>query len=908
MCRSIILTLIASVAVWLPTAGVPAEATVPVQYDFRIEAQPLGQALQEFARQSGVQLIFFSEVTDGLESPALNGRFTAEAALERLLSGSELTAHSLNATTIEVRTRTGNDRPEPPPAPAGTVEAPPSGNGNLAQANSVVGQAAATGESAPAAQQGLRDEILVTATKRVSSLQDVPISMNLISGKTVAAMSVNDLQELSAYIPNLKIADTSVTTNIYMRGIGSGQDRGFEQSVGLFVDGIYMGRSKQYRAPFLDVQRVEVLRGPQPVMFGKNTTAGAIKIETAKPTPGEQLSAEVSGEYEMEFNGRKISAIVSGSPAPSFGLRLATLYEESDGFATNTYRDIDEPAIEQWIGRLTAVWDPGDGALLTAKFEHVDFTYDGSLGEASTIGTLPSGSFLFDIAAQRLLYGPTGAYALDPDIDDKVNFRRSTDAALGEQGSDQKANNVAVTLDYPIGAQTLTAVFGYSEYEYSLSNDIDWLPVPLTQGELREDFDQTSFELRLASELGGTFDYLAGLYWQKNDLAIWSQNTANFEYLGPLVPLPGGPYVISSLNQGVNYGLDVDTISAFAQVTWNVTEAMRFNLGGRYGEESKEVDRTTFCNKLDGSAFNPTSISDVLARGSGLCPSLPTFSDDRDEDHFMPSVQFQWTPSDALMAYAKWDRSYKSGGFNAAALATLADIEYEEERATGVELGLKSTLAEGAAVLNVALFDTHFDDLQVTTLTGGGQALLSNAGKSISRGVEVEGTWLATDAFRLGGSLAYLDSFYDEYEDGPCNAVQRSANVGSGVPCFQDLSGRPTSYAPKWAGYLFGDFGFILENGMRLGFRGDIVYSDHYYYDTDLDPNTRQESYWKFDVRLSLTSADDRWSIALLGKNLTNEAIAVWGTDVPLILGSYVAFTELPRTITLQGEYRFGPK
>ena len=265
----------------------------------------------------------------------------------------------------------------------------------------------------------------------------------------------------------------------------------------------------------------------------------------------------------------------------------------------------------------------GDGALLTAKFEHADFTYDGSLGEASTIGTLPSGSFLFDVAAERLLYGPTGAYALDPDIDDEVNFRRSTDAELGEQGSDQQADNVSVTLDYPLGSQTLTAVFGYSAYEYSLSNDIDWLPVPLTQGELREDFDQTSFELRLASELGGTIDYLAGLYWQKNDLAIWSQNTANFEYLGPLVPLPGGPFTISSLKQGVDYGLDVDTVSGFAQVTWNVTDAMRFNLGARYGEESKEVDRSTFCTKLDGSSVQSGFDFRCAGPAIGTLPNAP---------------------------------------------------------------------------------------------------------------------------------------------------------------------------------------------------------------------------------------------------------------------------------------------
>lgn len=768
--------------------------------------------------------------------------------------------------------------------------------------------AATAAETNESAAQSTLEVVVVTATKRSSDVQDVPVSVAVTSGASLTEMSINDLQELSSYQPSLKIADTSVTTNVYMRGIGSGQDRGFEQSVGMFVDGIYMGRSKQYRAPMFDVDRVEVLRGPQPVLFGKNTTAGAVKIETRRPQPGDPFSADVSAEYEVEFNGRKVSTVLSGGPTDELGVRLAALYESSDGFAENTYRGIDEPAIEQWIGRLTGAWEPTENLSIGAKYERSDFQYDGSLGESSRIGALPSGSALFDIAAQRLLYGPTGVFVLDPTIESEINFRRSTDADIGPQGSDQVVDNAVVTLDYAFSGQTLTTVIGYSQYEYALSNDIDWLPVPLTQGRLNEDFDQTSIEVRLASDEGGALDYLFGVYWQENELAMLSQNAANFEYLGPLVPLPGGPFTISALNQGLNYGLETESTSVFAELTWNVVDTLALKVGARYGEETKEVDRDAFCTRLDGAPFNPANISDVLARGSGLCPTLVTFDGKRDEEHFMPSAQLQWRPNDAIMAYARWDRSFKSGGFNAAALATLADIEYEEERATGYEVGLKTRLAHGRATLNVALFDTQFDDLQVTTLTGGGQALLSNAGQATTRGVEVESTWAAAQFLTLGLSAAYLDAEYDRYDDGPCNAVQRSANVGSGVPCFQNLTGKPTTYAPELSGHVFGHLSFPLGAGMTLGLRADVVYSDQYFYDTDLDPNTSQESYWKYDARVELSDLDGTWSLALLGKNLTNEATAIWGTDVPLILGSYVAFTELPRTVTVQATYRFGAR
>lgn len=767
--------------------------------------------------------------------------------------------------------------------------------------------AAAAADSNDAASQSTLEVVLVTATKRASDVQDVPVSVAVTSGAALSEMSINDLQELSSYQPSLKIADTSVTTNVYMRGIGSGQDRGFEQSVGMFVDGVYMGRSKQYRAPMFDVDRVEVLRGPQPVLFGKNTTAGAVKIETRRPQPGDPFTADVSAEYEFELNGERVSTVLSGGPTDQLGLRLSALYESSDGFAENTYRDLEEPAIEQWVGRLTGAWEPTDALSIGAKYERIDFQYDGSLGEASRIGALPSGSALFDIAAQRLLFGPAGVFVLDPSIESELNFRRSTDADIGPQGSDQVVDNAVLTFDYAFSGQTLTTVVGYSQYEYALSNDIDWLPVPLTQGRLNEDFDQTSVEVRLASDVGGAFDYLVGAYWQENELDMLSQNAANFAYLGPLVPMPGGLVTISALNQGLNYDLATDSASLFAELTWNVSDTLALKVGARYGEETKEVDRQGFCTRLDGAPLNPANISDVLARGSGLCPTLVTFNDERDEEHFMPSAQLQWRPNDAIMAYARWDRSFKSGGFNAAALATLADIEYEEERASGYEVGLKTRLG-ARATLNVALFDTQFDDLQVTTLTGGGQALLSNAGQATTRGIEVDSTWAAAQFLTLGVSAAYLDAEYDKYEDGPCNAVQRSASVGSGAPCFQDLTGRPTTYAPDLSGHVFAHLTFPVGAAMTLGLRGDVIYSDQYFYDTDLDPNTSQDSYWKYDARVELADSDGAWSLAVLGKNLTNEATAVWGTDVPLILGSYVAFTELPRTVSLQATYRFGAR
>lgn len=875
-------------------------------FELNIPAGKAEVALKNLARQTGYSIVFQSSEIEGVNVNSISGQYTLQGALDFLLIGTNLTSSLTKSGVITIsRNKTKVSRGEIMAGQnrksifAGVVGI----FSSIFIAQNVTAQ---EGDGAGLHRGKAVEEVIVTATKRAKSAQDVPVSLSVITGETIANASIANLEELSTYEPNLRIADTSVTTNVYMRGIGSGQDRGFEQAVGLFIDGIYMGRSKQYRTPFLDIERVEVLRGPQPILFGKNTTAGAIKIETAKTRPGDSFAADFSAEYEMEFGGEKVTGIFSGSPSETLGLRLAVSYENADGYTENTFRNQDEPEVEQIVARLTGVWQPTEDLVITGKLEHSDFEFDGALGEASPIGALPSGSPLFDIAAQLLLFGPNGAFNLDPELEGKVNFKRSSDEVLGNQGSDQKTSNFAITAEYSLGEHVITAIVGYSEYDYELGNDIDYLPVPLTQGALDEDFDQTSVEIRITSPEGLTLDYLAGFYWQDNSILIQSQNTANFAFLGPIVPLPfpGAPFTISALNQGVDYNLDSETFSVFGQATWNVSDVTRLTFGGRYSKESKDVSRDGFCVGLDGSPLDATNISDMLALGSGLCPSLIHYSDDRDENHFMPSIQGQWDITPDIMLYAKWDRSYKSGGINSAALATLADIEYDEEKATGYEVGIKTSLADGAAELNLTLFNTTFEDLQITTLTGGGQAVLSNAGESVTRGVEVDGRWAITDNLLVGGSLAYLDAAYDDYKNGPCNAVQRSA--AAGAPCFQDLTDKTTSYAPEWSSHFYMDYRYPVNDNINLVFGADITYSDQYFYDSDLDPNTLQDSYWKFDARLGIAAMDDRWELSLLGKNLTDEEIAVWGTDIPLILGSYVAFTEQPRMIILQAKYRLG--
>ena len=229
--------------------------------------------------------------------------------------------------------------------------------------------ALATASQVASAQQ--LEEVIVTAQKKVESLQDVPISVVAMQGEQIQQAGIQNMMQLSDYVPNLHIAIAPVNTNIYMRGVGSGNNQGFEQSVGMYVDGIYMGRGRQYRNAFLDLERVEVLRGPQGTLFGRNTVAGAVSVITASPTLGEELNGAISVAAESN-NGFITEGNIGSDITDTLAMRFAFKYRETDGWVDNKYLNEDEPNLEDTTYRLTTVWQPTDELDVNFKYGHSD--------------------------------------------------------------------------------------------------------------------------------------------------------------------------------------------------------------------------------------------------------------------------------------------------------------------------------------------------------------------------------------------------------------------------------------------------------------------------------------------------------------------------------------------------------
>lgn len=253
-----------------------------------------------------------------------------------------------------------------------------------------------------ASQAQVLEEVIVTAQKRAESLQDVPISVSAMQGEKLQSAGIPNMQALSDHVPNLYIAAASVNTNIYMRGVGSGNNQGFEQSVGMYVDGVYMGRGRQYRAGFLDLERVEVLRGPQGTLFGRNTVAGAINVISASPDPGGDLEGEIALSAESH-DGRIAEGFVQGSPGDTLAMRLGFKYRETDGYMDNEFLDTSEGQIEEGGLRLTTVWQPSDE--LNINFKYSTMEHD-RVGSPSTTKL-----YLDDPAARDALFPNRSAFA-----------------------------------------------------------------------------------------------------------------------------------------------------------------------------------------------------------------------------------------------------------------------------------------------------------------------------------------------------------------------------------------------------------------------------------------------------------------------------------------------------------------
>jgi outer membrane receptor protein involved in Fe transport len=751
--------------------------------------------------------------------------------------------------------------------------------------------------------------IEVRGGQRVQSLNEVPASVSVIGGESLKQMKINKLDDLSQSLPNVSISQNAIQDTVSIRGVNSDLQAGGEQSVGIFLDGIYHGRGIQSRFSFMDVDAIEVLRGPQGSLFGKNTVGGVISILPAQPK--DYFEANITAGYEFEFGKKNLSGYVTGALNESGSLtgRLSFQGSESnEGWVKNLATGDTGPITEDEAFRGILNWEVNNDLKLNFRAEQGSFTTDGAAYEII---------YLEDDYPLTALAKMVGA---EDTINGETLVSNGNYPGIGYKGEDKlyymDANfeEYALKAEYSLAKGTLTAIAAHSSYDFVRTQDSDFGPLPVIQFTETEEYDQNSLEVRFVSEDNDDFEYIVGGYWQNSKLptdAVLDIATAPGTPVSGLFPIPTEHALTSRLN-GLNQ--DTDTLAVFAQLSFGLTENIKLNLAGRYSDEKKTATQYVeiYGGTGDGakSGLPLTNPVEVYIWSQALMEATPHVTElTREESLFSPSASLTWQASDNSNYYFSVSKGFKGGGFNAIAMSANKDeIEYENEEAISTEIGAKFELLDGEMILNTAIFNVTYDNMQTTLFTGGTTFVVDNAAKATSQGVEVEMRWLLSDSLTLDVAAGYIDFSFDDYKNAGCTARQLLDTGLNGTDCanagINDLTGRTNQDVPELTMSL------SLQHEMMLGeytlvSRADMNYVDEYFATADLDPITVQEAYNLVNASITLISPESDWQLNFVAKNLTNEEYFSYANDVPLFTGSqFVAFNQ-PTTFSVEFSYTF---
>jgi iron complex outermembrane receptor protein len=727
------------------------------------------------------------------------------------------------------------------------------------------GNAAAQTANAATPAEASVGEVVVTAEKRTEKLQDVPISMEVVSGQKLNQFHTADLQALSSIVPNVFVEETAGDNVIYIRGFGSPPANfSFDQSVSLYVDGVYEGRSNQAQSPFFDISRVEVLRGPQGALFGKNTPAGAVSIVTAGPT--DQFEGEATGLYNFDLKGYDLSGYVSGPIAPGLTMRLAAKVVDEDGYIENLSTDHKDPETREQLARLTVRYAPNSTFDYTLKFDY---------GNTDRLGGM-------DVSSS--LTGPQ-----DPHL-----VRETTGTPLGGEGTKATSATISGTGNWKLGDFTLTSVTGYSTYHSNIVNYFDEL-VPGTgnigidtnsvHNTFPEHFNQESEEIRLLSPTGQAFEYIVGAYYDNSFYHLTQE-------VGFDLPALAYDGLLDT-----EFKQHAQTVSVFGQGTYHLLDNLRLVGSLRYTNNQKTG---TFDSHL---VFGPFPLEALTAANGKI-----------NENNVDPSVTLQYDVTRRVMLYLTYGRGSKSGGFVSNTFGTVnSTFSYHPETSENYEGGVKSTWFGGQLVADVSAYHTSFTNLQVSVFNPTTQAYLTgNAASASSTGVEASFVWRPVRNLDFTASGSYQDVTYDNYPGAACLATESLAQCDPSSPASiaaNNIKGAPLAYTSHFTGNVQAHYRIDLPNDFKVDTTAIVSGRSKYFDSDDESPNYGvQPGYAKVDLRIQLAPADDRWHIAFVGKNLTDALTTGSAFNLPNPITAVpraILYLDAPRNISIEAGFKF---
>ncbi|MEZ7907936.1 MAG: TonB-dependent receptor [Pseudomonadales bacterium] len=755
-----------------------------------------------------------------------------------------------------------------------------------------LGQTALAQEQRESGASEILEELVVTARRREEGLQNAPIAISAYTGETLEYRGVTKLDEITRFVPNLTIENNpsfggaSNSAAIYIRGIGQKEFLPTsEPGVGLYVDGVYIARSVGAILDLIDIERLEVLRGPQGTLFGRNTIGGAINITTVTPEPGDEFGGEIGAAYGTDdrINLRGALNIPMGD---TLAARVSVASFQQDGYVDRS-DGIDLGDDDTITGRLAVAWRPSDRLSLDFRLDAtrdkengpamellgIDFT-DLSQLNGLVAAVPPPMAFVHNITTAAVGPGqPCAATdAAGNGITSNPNSPNCYDNRyVGKDGkndgtaparSESDVLGLSADISYEINDNlTLRSITAWRDLDSEFARDGDHSPHRISQ--FQDTLEQTQFTQEL--QLLGTYErmnWIAGIYYFAEDGD--NENTLDF--------------TISNFRSGGEF--DNKSMAAFAQLTYDFTDQLHLTVGGRYTDESKKFhpDQVIYQNYYAG-------ISQVLPPGHPLAALdapflqagtriLPDLEKELEINEFTPMVNLSYDFADNIMAYATYSEGFKSGGFTQRVFPPVIppftappgtpDIDliptYDPEFVDVYELGFKSTLLDGRMRFNGAIFHTDYDDLQVQVFDSVAP-VTENIGSASIDGVELEMQTAPGDGWLVEASLSWLDAGYDE--------------IGTDLTLIG--SDNEFERVPEWASSVGVSKEFMLNEMGSLVVRVDWSYRDDTYNDAYNTEILKTDAYHLWDASVRWTNTQEDLSVILSGRNLGDEEFLVTG-------------------------------
>lgn len=786
---------------------------------------------------------------------------------------------------------------------------------------------AITMEAAPAlAQAGALEEVVVTARKRSENLQEVPMSISAFTAKDLQNAQIDNLVEVGRMSPNVQVNETSGLVagaiSVFMRGIGN--NPGYDQGIGIYIDDVYSERTTGGMLELLDVERIEILKGPQGHLYGRNTIGGAIRYITRDP------SDEATGSVEVKFGSdsyNRIKASFSGPLSDTLSGSFAVTNVQRDGWQKNTADNREFWDKDMQAARGALLWKASDAVTVKLNASYVKdssmpvlpnrIAFDPASIAGLTAIAYTADQVFFPGAAPGLPLGPHNT-SIPTDVDSVSTAYQDFDKFGFEK------TNVDLRVEWELSdALSLKSITALRDMDSTQVYDFDtseqlWIQT-LRDGLNTNDFSQ-ELQLNYSSD---NIQAVAGLYYLDGEFDQDGGGT------------PQTPYLRGVLNQtgeSLRDSRDVTSKSIYGNVDWDLSEDLQLSIGARWTEDEKTQDSLTryqrdyyalaIASFVAGGrlpmAIKPgmeeaveaamAQINTALA-GTGFVTWIPgasRFVSVTTEEalyatdswtEFTPSARVKYTLSENTMVYAGYSQGFKAGGFNA---NTTNNEAYDPETVTTYSFGIKSTLAGGAVRLNAEYFMNDYEDKQMQTIIltqGDLVSLTRNVGKVTSEGFEAEVTWQTpVEGLLVNANIGYLDQTVDEFPEQQAD--------GSFI---NKASTTELGYAPEWTGQIRALYRTEMAGG-NLTISGDASFQDEMYLNSPIDLTKaiktaqKGDDYWTYNAMAAYTTADEKWRFAVEGKNLSDERQLINTFDISVMAnGGYTA----PRTWAISAEYSF---